>query len=523
MPRQAQYGILAAPSTGKPLPSPYYNHSVKLRPSPAQGRFASANVTLFEPVVALAPAGPERGERAVEALNRAIPFLRGILFRPQFDPALQRVIALMPPRETTLIQAAALYGDLTIPWRRSSATHELDVSGHQRGLGFLFSLSPAYCRPDAAFTFGGTFSLTPSGRFTPDASTPNPTSVRGHLAGDLTLENFGATALIDLLAAGLAETYRNLAYGGDAADGEFNRHDHAVVVRLRRDAPEFAARLAHYFAVDNIVDEFLSPNRQFTLVNLNARLRTEALAPYPDLSRFYLHFASGVVIDSQVRDSHDNYWFHAQFDRGRIRVIFAILNGMLVPFNKDLRPAGDPVSLEKVTSGHWRTITSITLDKFGTTLGIGNIAYRNDYRRQGETMVVNSRMDSVPQLIAPPGINWIMRLLAGEFLQTLAHGDSGMSASVGSARDAQGIFHVSAALDAKLLYSPALMTLGRIGDAIADAHNVKVRNDERRLARELFEAAVDDYNNARPQIISMDKFADSPKAPAATQWADEER
>ncbi len=79
-----------------------------------------------------------------------------------------------------------------------------------------------------------------------------------------------------------------------------------------------------------------------------------------------------------------------------------------------------------------------------------------------------------------------------------------MAISLTSERDAGGIFHFCGAFTGELRYSPTLGMLARVGDAIADAHNVNVRNDERRLAQELFDALVDDYNKARPQILSLD-------------------
>src|SRR5207302_9547882 len=97
--------------------------------------------------------------------------------------------------------------------------------------------------------------------------------------------------------------------------------DRAALARLRCDAPEFSARLAHYFAVDNVIDEF-AEGGQLTLVNLTAHLRTEALAPYPDLRRFYLRFAPRIVIDSRFIDEHGNSWFHVQFERGRHQVCY---------------------------------------------------------------------------------------------------------------------------------------------------------------------------------------------------------
>jgi hypothetical protein len=43
--------------------------------------------------------------------------------------------------------------------------------------------------------------------------------------------------------------------------------------------------------------------------------------------------------------------------------------------------------------------------------------------------------------------------------------------------------------------------LARIGDSIADAHNQLVREDERRLWREIFDALVSDYQRARPFLL----------------------
>jgi hypothetical protein len=46
--------------------------------------------------------------------------------------------------------------------------------------------------------------------------------------------------------------------------------------------------------------------------------------------------------------------------------------------------------------------------------------------------------------------------------------------------------------------------LARIGDAIAQAHNDKVRIEERAFGEELFDAFVADYNNARPAVLALD-------------------
>ena len=46
--------------------------------------------------------------------------------------------------------------------------------------------------------------------------------------------------------------------------------------------------------------------------------------------------------------------------------------------------------------------------------------------------------------------------------------------------------------------------LARIGDAIVEANDVRVRNDERRLTQEFFDALVADFNHARPKILGLD-------------------
>jgi hypothetical protein len=55
-----------------------------------------------------------------------------------------------------------------------------------------------------------------------------------------------------------------------------------------------------------------------------------------------------------------------------------------------------------------------------------------------------------------------------------------------------------------LNYSPTLELLARIGDAIANEHNDKVRAEERAFGEELFDALVADYNDARPAILGLD-------------------
>jgi hypothetical protein len=119
-----------------------------------------------------------------------------------------------------------------------------------------------------------------------------------------------------------------------------------------------------------------------------------------------------------------------------------------------------------------------------------------------------NRMDAVPQLIAPPGVHQMMDLIAGDFLRVLATGNGGMNTRLGSSLLANGTYDYSGHITAQLNYSPTLELLARIGDAIAQEHNEKVRAEERAFAEELFDALVADYNDARPSILGLDLDSD---------------
>ena len=472
----------------------------------SESGFAPLGQTLFAPVLALAPPGPNRAARAIDAVNHTIPFLRRILFHPEFDPALEHVVGEMPLRQSTLIHAAVLYADPAIPWKHGSGdTRQIAVSGCQHAGDFVYSLARDYTESSGPFDFAGVFSLTPVQPWSPPRDSVPP-AVIGRLAGDASLESFGAAALIDASAIGLKEIYGDLEGPWDVRHGEFNGHDRAALARLKQAAPKFSARLAHYFVIDNLLDEFSSAEGPFVLVNIDGRVRTEALKPYPYLYLFYSRFTSRVSIDSNIVDLDGNRWLHAQFDHGRIRLMFGMRDGMLVPLNAQLRPAGLPVSPNSITRAHWRSVTELTLHKFRTTFGLANIGFTTDYRRTGGRVVLTSHMDSVPQLVAPPAVSQMIRLIAGEFLSGLARGHGGMTISLTSERNARGIFHIAGGFTGELRYSPMLGMLARVGDTIADANNLNVRNDERRLGQELFDALVDDYTSARPDILILDTF-----------------
>ena len=124
--------------------------------------FAPPRQTLFAPVLAFVPPGPDRAARAIDAINRTIPFARRFFFRPEFNPELEHVIDQMPPRASTLIRAGALYADVGIPWRRKAGSvHEIAVTGRPDNSDFAFSIVPEYAQPIAPFNFAGVFAVTP--------------------------------------------------------------------------------------------------------------------------------------------------------------------------------------------------------------------------------------------------------------------------------------------------------------------------------------------------------------------------
>jgi hypothetical protein len=469
--------------------------------------FAPSRQTLFAPVLAFAPPGPNRGARAIDAINRTIPFVRQFFFRPEFNPELEHVIDQMPPRALTLIRAGAIYVDSGIPWKReASSVREIAVTGRPDNGDFAFSIVPEYAQPIVPFNFAGVFAITPIEALSPDARDLIPHNVLGRLVADVSLENFGAAALMDVAALSIAETHGDQEGLWDVRQGEFNSHDREALARLRCDAPKLSERLAHYFEIRNFLDEFSTPAGPLVLVNIDARVRTEALKPYPDLSLFYNRLAQRVTIDSSIIDQRENRWLFAGFDHGRIRLVFGLRDGMLVPLDARSLPAGDAVDLSQIRQGHWRAVSTITLEKFRAIFGLENIGFTTAYRRTGDASVLTSHMDSVPQLIAPPGIKQVTRFVTDEFLSRLARGHGGTTISLTSGRDAHGVFHIAVAFTGELHYSPSLAMLASIADAIVEADDVRVRNDERRLMQEFFDALVADFNNARPEILRLDEY-----------------
>ena len=469
--------------------------------------FAPTEQTLFAPIVELAPAGPYRAARAMAILDRQLAFQRKISFHPEIGESLQKVIDVMPPRQSTMIRAAALYSRDDIPWSASrDATHEIAVAGRPDGTNYQFSLSPRYVSPEEPERMAGMFALTP----VTDSRDGGTQSVIGTLGGELLIDTYGGGAIVDMTAAMLREVRGDLKPPWDTVEGGFNHHDEAALARFSRDMPALAACIGHYLKINNVLDEFDRSGVPVVLFNLDAEVRTEALRPYPHLYNFYRKVASVVAADSAIIDSHGNYWMRTRFDHGRIRIIFMDRGGTLTPFNAAFAPAGDGVALETIARGEYRTEASIIATRLGMNFGLAQVGFTTDFTRDSDSVAIQNRMNEVPALVAPPGIHKLVDLIAGGFLRALAQGHGGLSAAISSRRQPGGMYRFAAGLHGEFDYSPTLEFLARIGDAIADEHNDEVRAEERKLGEGLFDALVADYNNARAKILDLDSNQDSP-------------
>ncbi len=471
-------------------------------PAPVSG-FAPPDRTLFAPVVELAPPGPERAARALVLLERQLAFQRKIAFHPAWTASLDQVLDELPPRQSTLIRAAALYSDDNVPWiRLPDGEHAIYVTGRPLEHDYLYTSAPKFEPPTAPFQMAAYFTLKPSPEAAKDGDI---SSVVGKLGGEIQTNTFGAGALVDAGAAVLRETYGDLKPPWDTEPGAFNHHDVAAEERFSRDLPTLWIKLNHYLKIGNVLDEFDQPGGPYVLVNFKAEVRPEALKRFVHLERFYNRVMTTVTVESDFTDSHGNYWMRAGFDRGTIWLVMMVRDGMLTPFDASYRPAGTPIAIDKIESGTHYARTSLRVRRLGMDFGLDDIAFTADYTRRDGAVGMESRMNAVPRLIAPPVVHQMGRLIAGDFLRTVAEGNGGLQVRFSSRAESGGVFDYRAVFTAEFLYSPALEFLARIGDAIAEADNAAVRADERRLGEELFDAFLKDYNNARPKILALDR------------------
>lgn len=434
-------------------------------------------------------------------MDRQIKFQRKISFHPKYGASLQDVIDKLPPRQSTMIRAAALYSKSDVPWtERPDGTHQISVVGRPLEAEYLYALTSKYRSPEEPARFSGRLALKPA----PGSTESSISAVTGTLAGELLIDTYGIGSAVDAAAATLREAYGDLKPPWDTVPGAYNSHDRAAMEKFHRQMPHLAAKIDEYFKFDNVVDEFNSPAGPIVLINVDAQIHQEALKKYPRLYDFYRKVVPAVTARSAVTDSHGNYWARTLFDRGHIHGTVMIRNGLLTPFNAQMHPAGESVALNEITHGSYRTVSSVQVTSLSMNFGLDDVSFATEYSRdQGGATFVN-RMIAVPDLIAPTGIHKIMDLVAGEFLRVLATGNGGLTSRLSSRALPNGWYAFSGGATAELDYSPTLELLARIGDAIAKQHNDEVRAEERALGEELFDAAVADYNDARAAILALD-------------------
>jgi hypothetical protein len=463
--------------------------------------FAPEKTSVFSAILAFAQPGPDRAARALSICDRQLNFQNKIWLHPEFTPQVRKILDQLPPRQATLIRAASLYSRKDIPWNElPNNARQVSVTGRPEAETYLYELAGKYQSPETPQHMAGAFTLRPS----PDSPDGTLRAVDGQVGGELLMDTYGASGGLAFLADLLRFAHGDLQPPWDTEPGRFNHHDRAVLDRFHRDLPNFSARIDHYFKFHNVLDEFSGNGDPFVLFNLDAELQADALKPYPELYRFYRSIAPAVNAKTVITDSHGNRWSETRFDHGRMRAIFMVRRGQLTPFNSALQPAGDSIDLGHPGKGTYYTQTSATITRLNLTFGLDNLKFATDFRCEEDTVETTSRLETVPTLVAPPGIHKIIDLIAGEFLRVLAQGDGGFRASFLSRREPNGLFRYAATANAEFGYAPALELLARVGDSVADAHSAEVKIEERKFGQELFDAFMTDYNNSRPKILALD-------------------
>ena len=436
----------------------------------------------------------------MQSFDRFLDLQQKISFHPELDPELEKSIEKLPPRGATLIRAASLYGDSSIPWSvKPPDIHYLSVAGRPAGANFLYRRTPAYQPPEAPGDFAGLFSLRPTA-----AAGGTPTSIVSELAGQIYPAAFGMGEIVDAATQVLRSTYGSLQPPWDSKFGEMNQHDRAGLERLRRDFPALYARIFNYIEFSNVLDEFQNGNDQIVFINLDMKVREDALKPFPNLQKFYAKLVADVTGESTFRDSAGHRLFHVRFDLGRIQVQFMIRNGVFCGTDDNLRPVGEPIDWSVLSKAHFVSRQSGHVHRLAMDFGLENVVIATDYRRDSNGAGFSGHMAEVPHVIAPPVVHEVMLMLAGKFMEVLAKGNGGTGLSTAgfSRVDPRGGSTFQGGVKAELYYSPSLEFLARIGDAIAAAHNEDVRAEERKLGEEFFNAFKSDYDRMRPIIAA---------------------
>jgi len=464
--------------------------------------FAPPARTSFAPLLELVSPGPRRAERAMAVLDRQLIFQRQAL-HPEYSPALEHLFDKIPPRNSTLIRAASVYSRADIPWTEANGTHQVCAEGFPSGENFYVTTSPSCNNPEQPFRLGAYFVFQRPPGVTRSSSSLS--SVVGAFGGEMKTDTFGFGAIVDSVAQALTEVYGDLAPPWNTAPGVYNRHDVAARDRFRRDMPTVDNKFHEYFKYNNILDEFDGPAGPYVLFNFAGEVQPDALKKFPDLYKFYGDIAPALTAQVDVLDEKNDYWMRNGFDHGKVWLTFMVRAGKLSAFNQAYHPVGEPVALGSLRRGVNRTHTSVYLRRLAMTFGLANLSFTNYFTRNESMVSFQARMDKVPVVVAPPGIQQGAELVAGEFMRTIAQGSGGMHSEVASKALADGTIRFTSEVTAEFMYSPALEFFANLADSIADKDDARVRQQERALAQEFLDAFVKDYNNARPRILALDR------------------
>jgi hypothetical protein len=435
-------------------------------------------------------------------LDRQLIFQRQAL-HPEYSPALEHLFDKIPPRNSTLIRAASMYSRADIPWIEVNGTHQVCAEGYPSGQNFYVNTSPSCKNQEQPFRLGAYLALKP-----PPVAARIPSSLSSVIAtfgGEMKTDTFGLGAIVDSVAEALTEFYGNLAPPWDAAPGVYNNHDVASRNRFRRDLPTVDDKFHEYFKYNNILDEFDGPDGPYVLFNFAGEVQPDALKKFPDLYKFYREIGPTLTTEVDVLDEKNDYWMRNGFDHGKVWLIFMVRGGKLSAFDAAYHPVGDPIALASVRSGITHTRTSIRVHRLAMTFGLDNLSFTNYFTRNDSMVSFQARMDAVPVVVAPPGIQQGAEFVAGEFMRTIAQGSGGMHSEFASQALTDGTIRFTSEVTAEFMYSPALEFFATLADSIADEHGAKVREQERALAQEFLDAYVKDYNNARPGILALDR------------------
>lgn len=463
--------------------------------------FAPATEPILAPLAYLAPPGRNRAARSLALLDRTLVLQRKLAFHPVLGPRLRRLVDKLPPYQSALVRAASLYSRTDLGWsERPPDVHYIGVAGQPGAHDYLFSLAPAPQPPVRPGDLAAVFALRPAGPL--DDAGPG---VIGEFDQELAVDGFAAGAMVDLLAGLLRQVYGDLRPPWDSAPGAFNQHDRAALARLARDLPASAERLRRFLKFANLLDEMKDGSGPLVLFNLDATVREESLAPFPRLRVYYRATAPRLEARMALDDGRGHQWLRLGFERGRLRIMFLLRNGMLAPLS--LAAAGEPVALERLEHGHYRCAASLRVRQMGMEFGFDNLTIETDYHRSPSSLRLASYLSATPDLIAPPLMHGLLRMLGGEFMGTLTGGNHGrgLAAAFSSGRQPGGKLLLRFNLEGEFRYSPALDFIVRVGDALAGPPDAAIGEEAYRLGEELFDTFVADLRAARPTLLALDR------------------